>query len=477
MTYALYDAIIIGAGVTGSSVAYQLSKKEGRFLVLEATDDVCQGTSKANSAIAHGGYDAVPGSLKAKMNVKGQAMMAQMAEDLDFDCQPIGSLVLCPSDDRRKDLEALLHRGEENGVQGLRIVEREELEQMEPNIADGIVCALYCENAGIVDPFMMNIAFAEQSVVNGFEYRFYQKVIGIHREGENWCVQTQNDSYLTRTVVNAAGVFADQIHNFVSDKPYHIQARRGEYLLLDRNTKGTVNHVIFGMPSAKGKGILVAPTCDGNTLVGPTADFVASKTDTDTTKQGLIQVREQAETMIKDIPYNQVITSFAGLRAHEDGDDFILQESEPGFFDCVGIESPGLTSAPAIGVYMAQLVQDYLQLPENENFIAKRKGIVKTRDMSVEDKAQLIAENPAYSRIICRCESVTEGEILDAIHRPLGAHSLDSLKRRCRVTAGRCQGGFCTPRLIEILCRELHLTPEEVTKRGTEAYLLTGRSK
>lgn len=478
MKEELYDVVIIGAGVTGSSIAYQLSKRKGKFLVLEKQGDVCEGTTKANSGIAHGGYDATPGTMKAKMNVAGIKMMEEMSKTLDFPYKKTGTLVLCHSEGDRDALNALYQQGVENDVPGMKILEREELLKIEPNIQDDVVAALYTSEAGIVDPFMMNIAFAEQANVNGVDFKFYQTVLAIDKEEDGtWLVRTQNDEYKTRAVVNAAGLYSDQIHNLVSDHTYDIRPRKGEYMLLDREAEGLVKQVVFDLPTSRGKGILVAPTVDGPILLGPTSEFITDKEGKETHKERLDYVREKSKGMIKNIPYGLVITSFTGLRAHEEGGDFILEEDQPGFFDCVGIESPGLTSSPAIGVYMAEKVNNRLNLPENPDFVAERKGITKTRDMSPEEKAKLIEKDPAYSRIICRCESVTEGEILEAIHRPLGAKSLDGLKRRCRATAGRCQAGFCTPRLIEILSRELGIPWNEVTKKDMDAYLLTERNK
>ena len=478
MGKACYDAIVIGGGVSGSSIAYMLSKKKGKFLLLEAKGDVCEGSSKANSGIAHGGYDAEPGSLKAKMNIKGISMMEEVSEKLDFDFQKIGSLVICKSQEDYPRLEALYDRGIKNGVKGLSIIKDPELHEMEPNLQDNIVAALYCSEAGIVDPFMMTIAFAEQAVVNGFEFRFYQEVIGINRQDDGlWLVKTPTDTYLSRAVINAAGLYSDKIHNMVCKDEYKILPRKGEYMLLDRSQEGFVKKVIFDLPTDKGKGVLISPTCDGNILVGPTSSFIDDKEEKETTLEGLDLVKELSTTMAKNIGFNQVITSFTGLRAHGVGDDFILKEQEPGFFDCMGIESPGLTSAPAIGQYMADLVQKRLNLPENEDFIERRKGLVKTRTMSKEMREKLVKENKEYGQIICRCESVSEGEIIDAIRRPLGAKSLDGLKRRVRVTAGRCQGGFCTSRLIDILAEELGLPREEITKKDREAYLLTQKTR
>ena len=473
----MFDAIIIGAGVTGASIAAHLSKKKGKFLVLEKNEDVCTETSKANSGICHGGYDAIPGSMKAKMNVKGNKMMKEEAEKFSFPYKKIGSLVLCHDKKDYGRLENLYKQGIENGVQGLKILDRDQTLALEKNITDDVYAALLCEEAGILDPFLMNIAYAEVSNINGVEYKFNEKVEDIKKDGEFWLVKTEKDSYKTKAVINAAGVYADEIHNLISDEKFEIRARRGEYLLLDKDAKGFVNHVMFNLPTEKGKGILVTPTIDDNTLVGPTSDFIDDKNDRRSTRQRIEEVIEKSEHTVKNVPVNMVITSFSGNRAHEKGEDFILKESEEGFFDCVGIESPGLTSAPAIGLYMADMVSKKLGLEENKNFTYDRNPIPKTVDMSPKDHDELIKKDKAYGKIICRCESVTEGEIVNAINRPLGARTVDGVKRRVRASAGRCQGGFCLPSIMEIIARETGQDFEDVVKNSDKSYYVKGRIK
>lgn len=473
----MFDVIIIGAGVTGTSTAYQLSKRKGNFLVLEKNEDVCTETSKANSAICHGGYDAEPGSMKAKMNVKGNHMMKDESEKLSFPYKQIGTFVLCHNEADMPKLEKLYQQGIDNGVSGMKILNRDEVLEMEPNITDDVVAALYCEEAGIVDPFLMNIAFGEVSNINGVDYKFNEKVVNIERKDDFWEVKTEKNTYQTKAIVNAAGVYADEIHNGVSDEKFEIKARRGEYLLLDKDTKGFVNHVMFNLPTEKGKGILVTPTVDNNTLVGPTSDFIDDKNNRESTREHIEEVIEKSNDTVKNVPVRMVITSFSGNRAHEKGGDFILKESLDGFFDCVGIESPGLTSAPAIGEYMANLVSDKLNLEENKDFTYDRNPIPKTSELSLEEHAALIKKDKKYGKIICRCESITEGEIVDAINRPLGATTVDGIKRRVRATAGRCQGGFCLPRVMEILSRELGVEYDDVVKNASNSYYIKGHVK
>ncbi len=475
----MYDVIIIGAGVSGAASARELSRYKVNALVLEKEEDVCCGTSKANSAIVHAGYDAAEGSLMAKLNVMGNKMMPALAKELDFPFKQNGSLVVCTDPETRDGLQTLLERGIKNGVEGLRIVERDELVEMEPNISDIAVAALYAPTAGIVCPFNMNIAMAENANANGVDFKFNTEVIGLEKIEGGWLVKTNNGDYETKVVVNAAGVYADVIHNMVADNKFDIIPRRGDYCLLDKTAGKHVSRTIFCLPGKYGKGILVGPTVHGNLIVGPTAIDIEDKEGTATTREGLDKVITECANTVKNVPLRQVITSFAGLRAHWEGHEFIIEELKeaPGFVDCAGIESPGLTSAPAIGVMVAGIVKDILKPEPNPDFVGTRKGILNPEDMSLEERNELIRKQPAYGNIICRCEMVTEGEILDAIHRPLGAKSLDGVKRRTRAGMGRCQAGFCSPRTMEILSRELNMEMGEVTKSGGVSQIIVGTNK
>ena len=476
----MYDVIIVGAGVSGAASARELSRCAARVCVLEKEEDVCCGTSKANSAIVHAGYDAAPGSLMAKLNVRGNALMGDLAKDLDIPFRRIGSLVVCLSEEDMPGLQALYDRGQANGVPDLRIIYHDELLQMEPNLSEEAYAALYAPTAGIVCPFGLNIALAENAAMNGVEFHFDTEVQSLERrQGGGWILHTSQGSYETRLVVNAAGVYADSLHNMISSGKIHITPRRGDYCLLDKTTGSHVNHTIFPLPGKYGKGILVSPTIHGNLLLGPTAIDVADPEATNTTADGLAQVLENAGRYVKEIPYKNVITSFAGLRAHEDGHEFIIGEV-PGaenFIDCAGIESPGLTSSPAIGEMVAEIVRAKLELSEKEHFISRRKGIMNPTQLPDGERQEWIRRHPAYGHIVCRCEHISEGEILDAIHRPLGARSLDGVKRRVRAGMGRCQGGFCSPRVMELLSRELDIPPEQITKRGGASALLCGQNK
>lgn len=475
----MYDVIIIGAGVSGAAVARELSRYKVNACVIEKEEDVCCGTSKANSAIVHAGYDAATGSLMAKLNVRGNQMMEQLSKDLDFPFKKNGSLVVCLTEEDMPKLQALYDRGVANGVQELRILNREELRAMEPNISDDAYAALYAPTAGIVCPFNLNIAMAENACVNGVEFKFDTEVTGLHPIEGGWAIETNQGSFETKYVVNAAGVYADRLHNMVSAKKIHITPRRGDYCLLDKTAGDLVSKTIFALPGKFGKGILVAPTVHGNLILGPTAIDIEDKEGTNTTREGLDQVITKCGMNVKNIPMRSVITSFAGLRAHEDGHEFLIGELEDakGFIDCAGIESPGLTSSPAIGEMVAEILREKLNLEKNENFVATRKGVLDPDSLSKEERIELIKKNPAYGNIICRCEMITEGEILDAIHRPLGAKSLDGVKRRTRAGMGRCQAGFCSPRTMEILARERHVSMFDITKSGGESKIVVGTNK
>ena len=475
----MYDVIIIGGGVSGAASARELSRYKVRACVLEKEEDVCCGTSKANSAIAHAGYDAEPGSLMAKLNVRGNEMMEQLSKDLDFPFQRIGSLVICLSEEEMPGLQKLYDKGIANGVKGLKILNREEVLEMEPNITDNVYAALYTPTAGIVCPFNLNIALAENAYTNGIEFRFNTEVQNIRKIDGGYELCTNQGTFCTKYVVNAAGVYADKFHNMVSEKKIHITPRRGDYCLLDKSAGTHVSRTIFSLPTKYGKGVLVTPTVHGNLLVGPTAIDIENKEGTNTTREGLDEVITKAGQNVKNLPMRQVITSFAGLRAHEDGTEFIIGEPEDarGFIDCAGIESPGLTSCPAIGEMVAGILQEKLGLEKKDNFIATRKGILDPDTLTREERAELIQREPAYGNIICRCEMITEGEILDAIRRPLGARSLDGVKRRTRAGMGRCQSGFCSPRTMEILARELHVSMADITKSGGKSRLVVGTNK
>ncbi len=492
------DVIIIGAGVIGSAIARELSRRKGDFLVLERASDVCEGTSKANSGIVHAGFDAKPGSLKAAMNVEGSRAMEALSKELDFPYRRNGSLVIALSEGDVPVLEKLLEQGRQNGVEDLEIIDAEKLRALEPNISPNAAAALYAPGGAVVDPFLLTIALAENAFTNGVEFRFNEGVVSVERVGAEsggkkkkggkgsgkggscyYRVTTAKGSYEARAVVNAAGLYADEIHNMVSGGKLSITPRKGEYLLMDRKTKGFVNATVFQCPTEKGKGVLVTPTVHGNLLLGPTSVDISDKENVQTTAEGLDQIVQTAGLSADRIPIRQVITSFCGLRAHEAGGDFVLGQpaDAPGFFDAAGIESPGLTSAPAIGRHLADEIAKYLALADDPDFIPVRRGTPRVADATPEEKQALIEKDPAYANVVCRCETITEGEIRDAVTRPLGATTLDGIKRRVRAGMGRCQAGFCLPKQAEILAAELGIDIGDVTKSGEGAPILEGYTK
>ena len=475
----MYDVVIIGAGVSGSASARELSRYKVNACVIEKTEDVCSGTSKANSGIVHAGFDAPEGSLMAKLNVEGNLMMEELSKELDFPFKKNGSLVICLSEEDMPKLKELYDRGIRNGVKELKILNKEEVLELEPNITDDVYAALYAPTGGIVCPFGLNIALAENANTNGIEFRFNTEAQDIEKIDGGFIIKTNQGDIKTKYIVNAAGVYADKFHNMVSQNKINITARKGEYCLLDKTAGNHVSRTIFALPGKMGKGVLVSPTAHGNLIVGPTSTDIDDKEGVNTTREGLDTVIGKSSMNVKNIPMRQVITSFSGLRAHEDNHEFIIKELEDakGFIDCAGIESPGLTSSPAIGKMVADILKEKLNLEENPNFIGTRKGILDPNTLSLEERNQLIKEQPAYGNIICRCEMITEGEIIDAIRRPLGAKSLDGVKRRTRAGMGRCQAGFCSPKTMEILERELSISMFDITKAGVESNMVLGLVK
>lgn len=478
MSEKTYDVVVIGGGVIGSSIARELSRYQCDVLLVEKEEDVCSGTSKANSAIVHAGFDAKPNTQKAEMNVRGNEIMGELSEQLDFAFRRNGSMVLCFDKESEPALKELYDRGVANGVKGLELLTGDQARAKEPNLEDTVTAALWAPTGGIVDPFELTIAMAENAADNGVEFRFNTEVEDVEKTADGYRLTTNSGMISTKYVVNAAGVYSDKIHNMVSEKKLSIKPRRGEYMLLDKNAGGLVDATIFQLPTKLGKGILVTPTVHGNILLGPTAVDQEDKEATNTTPEGLEDVQAKAALSVKGIPVRQVITSFSGLRAHEAGDDFIIGEcpDAEGFFDAAGIESPGLTSAPAIGEYLAKLVaeKENFSKKADKDFIATRKGVIHAANLSPEERAELIRKNPAYGMMVCRCEMISEGEIVDAIRRTLGARSMDGIKRRTRQGMGRCQAGFCTPRAMEILSRETGIPMEEICKNRKGSELIKG---
>ena len=456
------DVIVIGTGVVGAMVARELSRYELSVLVLEAGSDVAEGASKANSAIVHAGFDAKPGTNKAKFNVWGNRIFENICKELKVPFKRNGSLVVAFGTEDEKALAELKVRAETNGVP-VEIIAKDELKRREKNVSDEATAALWAPTGGICCPYELAFRACENAAANGVEFVFDAKVTAIE---PGWKIVCEDGrEFCSKTIVNCAGCHSDELNNLVSSVKYSIKARRGEYLMLDRDEEHSFSATMFQVPGPMGKGILISPTVDGTVIVGPTAEDIEDKEDKSTTYEGLETTKAGARRTWPELPLNKVITEFSGLRAHETTvGDFILGEAPdaPGFFNAVGVESPGLTSAPAIGLWMAEQVADKLgcgKKPATEISHDVSEWPV-TREMSKRDLAELIKREPSFGRVICRCEEITEGEIRAAIRARVGARTLDGIKRRTRSGMGRCQGGFCTPKLIEILGEEFGLPPQ-----------------
>ncbi len=481
----MYDVVIIGGGITGCIIARELSRYRVKVCVLEKEADLCCGTSKANSAIIHAGYDAKPGTLKAKLNVEGNSMYSRVCEELAVPFKRIGSIVVAFNQEEIIQLDLLYEKGLKNGVPEMSMINQEELRTLEPNISAQAVAALYAKTAGIICPFTLTIATAENADVNGVEFFFNAEVreIGVlsaRTRRPRFLIKTGVGSLVSRYIINAAGVYADVISQMAGGEPFSIIPRKGEYCILDKDQGDLAKTVIFQVPSKMGKGILVSPTIDGNLLIGPNAHNIEDKQDTETTEQGIQEIIEGAKKTIPSFAVKKTITSFAGLRSVPSTEDFIITADKrvKGLIHAAGIESPGLSSAPAIAKMVREILEEEgLRCKRKMNFNPYRQANVRFMELPLEEQRRLVKQNPNYGRVICRCETITEGEIIEAIRRPLGARDLDGIKRRTRAGMGRCQGGFCGPRVTEILARELKIPLNQVTKHGRASYLLDGKTK
>lgn len=475
----MYDVIIIGTGVCGAAVARELSKYRLKVLCLEKENDVADGTTKANSGIVHAGYDPKPGTLMAKLNVLGNRLIEKLSSELDIAYKKIGSLVLAFTDEDMDTIRMLYQRGIENGVPDLSIISKEEVLKMEPNITTEIKGALYAKSAGVVSPWELAIAQIENAVTNGVEVKLEQKVTGIQNRGDSFVVTTEHcgeeQCFEASYVVNAAGVHSDEICAFVSKPTFRIVPNKGQYFLLDKSQGNLVNRVIFQCPSKVGKGVLVSPTVHGNLIVGPDAVDIEDKEDVSTTAQQLAFVKKVASRTCDKINYRESIRNFSGIRAQGPLDEFVIGTvpETNRFINLGNIKSPGLTASPAIALEVIRLLRESgLDMKEKSDYISTRK-VIRFKELSPEEKQKVIQKDRRYGRIICRCETITEGEIVAAIHAPVPATTVDAVKRRCNAGMGRCQGGFCSPRVVDILSRELGLSPEKICKDKAGSYILT----
>lgn len=460
----MFDVIVIGAGVVGSLIARKLSAYQLQTLVIEKENDVGNVTSMANSAIVHSGYDPVPGTLKARLNVQGNKMFPSLCEDLDVSFGEIGSLTIALYDEQLKTLVELQERSKLNGV-AVELLSKEEVQKLEPNISSGVKGALLAKTAGIVNPFTLTVHTIENAVDNGVELHLGEEVLSISKNDSFYIVKTNKGSYETKVVINAAGIYGDKIHAMVEPITYDIKPRKGEYFVLDHYGQNLVNHVIFPLPSEKGKGILVTPTTSMNFLVGPSSDYIDDKDDLATDKLTLNEVKRQALELIPSIPFNQVIRTFSGNRPTPSTHDFVIgfAKSDKHFINASGIESPGLASSPAIAEYVVnEFVSQVLELKENQDFNPKITRRFKPSTMSLENRNKLIKLNPDYGTIICNCEKVTLGEIKDELSRSVPPRTIKALKKRTRAGFGKCQGGFCQPLVIKLLASYYHVDMSKI---------------
>ncbi|MBI6009000.1 NAD(P)/FAD-dependent oxidoreductase [Clostridium perfringens] len=460
------DIIVIGAGVVGCSIARELSKYNLDVLVVEKNSDVSEGISKGNSGIVHAGYNEKIGTLKAKLNIEGNKIFDDLSRDLQFPFKRNGAFILAFSDEEMKTLESLKENGEKLGVEGLEILTREEALNIEPNLNKEIVGVLNVKTSGIVSPYEMTIALAENAAENGVEFKLNSKVTSIEKISEGYKVTLNNKELVSgKLIINASGLEGAFLNNLVSMSKREINPVKGEYCLFDKVAGAMINKTLFQVPSKLSKGVLVTPTAEGNLLVGPNA--VEGKT-LETSREGIDEILDKSKKSLEELPVARILNTFSGIRPKTKGGDFIIEEVEDAknFINVIGIDSPGLTAAPAIGVYVVNMIKERLDLVEKKNFKKTREKIVRFAELSLEEKNRLIKEKPAYGHMVCKCEFVTEGEIVEAIHRPIKALTVDAIKRRTRASMGGCQGIGCTLPISKILSRELGIDISDINKNS-----------
>ena len=460
------DIIVIGAGVVGCSIARELSKYNLDVLVVEKNSDVSEGISKGNSGIVHAGYNEKIGTLKAKLNIEGNKIFDDLSRDLQFPFKRNGAFILAFKDEEMKTLESLKENGEKLGVEGLEILTREEALNIEPNLNKEIVGVLNVKTSGIVSPYEMTIALAENAAENGVEFKLNSKVTNIEKISEGYKVTLNNREVVNgKIIINASGLEGAFLNNLVSMSKREINPVKGEYCLFDKVAGAMINKTLFQVPNKLSKGVLVTPTAEGNLLVGPNA--VEGKT-LETSREGIDEILDKSKKSIEELPVARILNTFSGIRPKTKEGDFIIEEVEDAknFINVIGIDSPGLTAAPAIGVYVVNMIKEKLDLVEKKNFKKTREKIVRFAELSLEEKNKLIKEKPAYGHMVCKCEFVTEGEIVEAIHRPIKALTVDAIKRRTRASMGGCQGVGCTLPISKILSRELGIDISDINKNS-----------
>lgn len=478
----MYDCVIIGGGITGTLILRQLCAYQLKLLLIEKENDISNGSTLANSAIIHAGYDPIPGTLKAELNVRGNRMFEQICRELDVLFRPVPSLVTAFSTEEMGTIEKLAAQGSSYGVQGVEIIGRQRLCEMEPHISDTAVGALYAPTSAIVEPWGLAIAAAENAVDNGAEIALDQEVIAIEHLQEGFLIHTREGAeYRARVIINAAGVHADTIHNMIAPPEFTMHGRKGNYYVLDMAAARLVKNILFPCPNEKGKGILIIPVIHNKLMLGPDSEYIDNVDDTSTQADALQRVREQVRAYLDiEIPPSLTIRSFAGIRPTTDKGDFIIRESRdvPGFVDVAGIESPGLASSPAIAEYVRDIILKILgSVKPNHSFNPIRRPQVRLRKLPLDQQRELIRQDPRYARIVCKCEKITEAEVVDCIHRNMGARTIKGMKKRVGTGLGRCQSGFCQPEILEILARERQVDRTEILYDRNGSNVLIGKTK
>lgn len=473
----MYDIAIIGCGVIGAATAFELSKYDLSIVILEKENDIAMGATRANSAIIHAGFDPEPGTLMARLNVRGCELAEKLCADLSVPYIKNGSMVLAFSEKEDEHVKKLCAQGIANGVPGIRVLRREDVFSMEPNVSPAVTSALYAPSAGIISPWEYALAFAETAVRNGAEIKLNSEVTAIRERADGYELFCGDNNIKAKRVINCAGVDSAAVHEMIAEKSFTVKPARGDYFILDKCDGSKAKCTLFQCPNELGKGVLISPTVHGNLIVGPNAIACADAHRVNTTAEGLAFVKAAAARTMPTLTYRNSIRNFAGMRANTDKSDFIIEIVRKGFIDLAGIKSPGLSSAPAIAEECVELLKkDGLALIKKEHPVLTRKKI-RFKELTNEEKQEVIRDNPLYGRVICRCETITEGEIVDALHSPVPAVSVDGVKRRAGSGMGRCQGGFCGPRVLEIIAREKGISPLDVLKDGKGSYILVSETK
>lgn len=475
----MFDVVVVGAGVIGGMISRELSKYKLSVCLLEKENDVAVGASKANSGIVHGGYDPEPDTLKARLNSKGVELLYNVADMLNVPYKRNGSLICAFGSDEELEVMKLYERGIKNGIKGMKLLGAQDVQKLEPNLSKEVTLALKITNAGIICPYKLTIAAVGNAMDNGVELKRNFKVTEINKQDGIFSIKSENgETVKGKYLINCAGCYSDKIAKMAGGGDFTIIPRAGEYLLLDKTVGNTISHTIFQVPTKEGKGILVTPTVDGNLLTGPTASIVESPENTETTINGINTVISLARKSVPTVDFSKIITSFTGVRSSEKNGDFIIEASEKinGLLNVAAIDSPGLTCSAAIAEYVIDILKGVgLKLDEKADWNGFREDTEKFNHLTDEEKDELIKKNPAYGKIVCRCENITEGEIRDAIKRNPKALDMDGVKRRTRSGMGRCQGGFCGPLVMRIIAEESGVEMQSVTKKGGKSKMVIGR--